>query len=101
MRVFTRLLPNQFTVPMVVSACSEVRDLVAGMIVHGLVFDEMHVRDVAWTALVIGYVSNGESVNGLRCVFEMYRGDGRPNFRTLEGGSQACGDLEVVYGGRC
>ncbi|KAF5767540.1 putative tetratricopeptide-like helical domain superfamily [Helianthus annuus] len=131
MRVFTPLLPNQFTVPIVVSACSEIRDLVAGMIVHGLVFkvglfddsgasfvymyskcgcvesarqvfDEMPVRDVvAWTALVIGYVSNGESDNGLRCVFEMYRADERPNFRTLEGGFQACGDLEVVYAGRC
>ncbi|GKA32158.1 pentatricopeptide repeat-containing protein [Tanacetum coccineum] len=64
------------------------------------VFDEMCVRDVvAWTALVIGYVQNGEPENGLRCVSEMFRigeMDVRPNFRTLEGGFQACGDLEAV-----
>ncbi|KAK9062788.1 hypothetical protein SSX86_019978 [Deinandra increscens subsp. villosa] len=134
MRVLTTLLPNQFTVPMVVSGFAEVGDLVSGMVVHGLVFkvgvfdesvaigcsfvymyskcgcvenarqvfDEMCVRDVvAWTALVIGYVHNGESEEGLRCVCEMYRKDERPNFRTLEGGFQACGDLEAVYAGRC
>ncbi|KAI3797531.1 hypothetical protein L1987_32789 [Smallanthus sonchifolius] len=134
MRVLTTLLPNQFTVPMVVSACAEVGDFVSGMIVHGLVFkvgifdesaaigasfvymyskcgyvesarqvfDEMLMRDVvAWTALVVGYVRNGESEKGLQCVCEMYREDERPNFRTLEGGFQACGDLEAVYAGRC
>ncbi|KAI3666787.1 hypothetical protein L6452_41824 [Arctium lappa] len=137
MRVLTTLLPNQFTFPMVVSACAEVGDLVYGMIVHGSVFkvgmfqgssavgssfvymyskcghvdsarqvfDEMYLRDVvAWTALVIGYVQNGESEKGLRCVCDMYRTcgeDGRPNFRTLEGAFQACGNLEAVYAGRC
>ncbi|KAL4579502.1 hypothetical protein LXL04_015651 [Taraxacum kok-saghyz] len=137
MRASTSLLPNQFTVPMVVSACAELGDLVYGMIEHNLVlkvgifeetsavgssfvymyskcgyvesarqvFDEMHLRDVvSWTALIIGYVQNGESENGLRCVIEMYRtsgDDNRPNFRTLEGGLQACGDLSSVYAGRC
>ncbi|KAK1406526.1 hypothetical protein QVD17_41925 [Tagetes erecta] len=134
MRVLTSFLPNQFTVPMIVSACAEIGDWVYGMLVHGLVFkagvfiesvaigssfvymyskcgyvecarqvfDEMLVRDVvAWTALVVGYVCNGESEKGLRCVCEMYRTDERPNFRTLEGGFQACGDLEAVYAGRC
>ncbi|KVI03207.1 Pentatricopeptide repeat-containing protein [Cynara cardunculus var. scolymus] len=137
MRVLTTLMPNQFTVPMVVSACAEVGDLVHGMIVHGLVFkvgmfegssaigssfvymyskcghvdsarqvfDEMYLRDVvAWTSLVIGYVQNGESAKGLRCVCKMYRicgEDARPNFRTLEGAFQACGNLEAVYAGRC
>ncbi|KAL8201959.1 hypothetical protein R6Q57_011106 [Mikania cordata] len=134
MRVFTTLLPNQFTVPMVVSACAEVGDLFSGVIVHGLVFkvgifddsaaigssfvymyskcgyvecacqvfDEMCLKDVvAWTALVIGYVHNGESEKGIWCLCKMYREDERPNFRTLEGGFQACGGLEAIYAGRC
>lgn len=69
------------------------------------VFDEMSVRDVvAWTALVIGFVQNGESEKGLECLCEMHRtgGDGeRPNFRTLEGGLQACGNLNALVEGRC
>ncbi|XP_023769247.1 pentatricopeptide repeat-containing protein At4g39952, mitochondrial [Lactuca sativa] len=137
MRGFTSLLPNQFTVPMIVSACAELGDLINGTMVHGLVFkvgifqetsavgsslvymyskcgyvenaqqvfDEMRLRDVvAWTALIIGYVQNGESEKGLRCVCEMYRTcgeDEKPNFRTLEGGFQACGDLDSVNSGRC
>ncbi|PWA35766.1 Pentatricopeptide repeat-containing protein [Artemisia annua] len=138
MRVSTGLVPNHFTLPMIVSSCAEVKDYVSGGCIHGLVFkvgdllsdcaavgssfvymysrcgevgsarkvfDEMCVRDVvAWTALVIGYVQNGEPENGLRCVSEMFRigeMDVRPNFRTLEGGFQACGDLEAVCAGRC
>ncbi|KAI3768800.1 hypothetical protein L2E82_19634 [Cichorium intybus] len=136
-RVFTSLLPNQFTVPIVVSAFAELGDLVLGMIVHGLVlkdgtfqetsavgssfvymyskcgyvenarqvFDEMRLRDVvAWTALVIEYIQNGESDKGLKCVCDMYKMSGddeKPNSRTLEGGFQACGDLDSVYSGRC
>ncbi|KAL5751497.1 hypothetical protein ACOSP7_021704 [Xanthoceras sorbifolium] len=69
------------------------------------VFDEILVRDVvAWTALVIGYVQNGETEKGLECLFEMIRvgGDGeRPNFRTVEGGFQACGNLGALIEGRC
>ncbi|PON47652.1 Pentatricopeptide repeat [Parasponia andersonii] len=69
------------------------------------VFDEMTVRDVvAWTAVVIGYVQNGESEKALECLCEMHRvgGDGeRPNFRTLEGGFQACGNLNALVEGRC
>ncbi|GFP80992.1 pentatricopeptide repeat-containing protein at4g39952 mitochondrial [Phtheirospermum japonicum] len=130
-------LPNQFTIPMVVSACAELRALKIGMAVHGLVskvnlfhensavgaslvymyskcgeveyashvFDEIPQRDViAWTALVIGYVQNGESEKGLKCLCEMHRiggDDERPNFRTLEGGLQACGDLSSLVGGKC
>nr|XP_043609653.1 pentatricopeptide repeat-containing protein At4g39952, mitochondrial [Erigeron canadensis] len=137
MRVLGNFLPNEFTVPMVVSACGEIGDFVYGSGLHCLVlkcgfvfeaaggsfvymyskcgcvenarkvFDEMRVRDVvAWTALVIGYVQNGECENGLKCVCDMYRlcdrgEDERPNFRTLEGGFQACGDLGNVYAGRC
>ncbi|RVW25650.1 Pentatricopeptide repeat-containing protein, mitochondrial [Vitis vinifera] len=69
------------------------------------VFDEILFRDVvAWTALVIGCVQNGESKMGLECLCEMHRigGDGeRPNFRTLEGGFQACGNLGALLEGRC
>ncbi|XP_076928145.1 pentatricopeptide repeat-containing protein At4g39952, mitochondrial-like [Bidens hawaiensis] len=66
------------------------------------VFDEMPVRDVvAWTALVVGYVQNGESEKGLECVCEMVRADQRPDFRTLEGGFRGCGDLGEAYAGRC
>ncbi|KAE7998058.1 hypothetical protein FH972_002636 [Carpinus fangiana] len=60
-------------------------------------FDEICVRDVVvWTALVIGYVHNGESEKGLERLCEMHRtgGDGeRPTFRTLEDGFEACGNL--------
>ncbi|PIN13601.1 hypothetical protein CDL12_13778 [Handroanthus impetiginosus] len=70
-----------------------------------IVFDEIPVKDaVAWTALVIGYVQNGKSEKGLQCFCEMHRisGNGeRPNFRTLEGGLQACGDLSALTEGRC
>lgn len=68
-------------------------------------FDEICVRDVVgWTALVIGYVQNGESEKGLECLCEMHRigGDGeRPVFRTLEGGFEACGNLGAIVEGRC
>ncbi|KAL3818224.1 hypothetical protein ACJIZ3_004129 [Penstemon smallii] len=70
-----------------------------------LVFDEMPVKDVvSWTALVIGYVQNGESEKGLECLCEMHNigGDGeKPNNRTLEGGFQACGDLSALMEGKC
>ncbi|XP_057726321.1 pentatricopeptide repeat-containing protein At4g39952, mitochondrial [Arachis stenosperma] len=70
-----------------------------------LVFDEMLVRDVvAWTALVVGFVHNGESEKGLRCVREMMLhgvDSERPNSRTLEGGLLACGDLVALSEGRC
>ncbi|PRQ48501.1 putative pentatricopeptide [Rosa chinensis] len=67
-----------------------------------VVFDEITERDVVcWTAVIIGYVQNGESEKGLECLYEMHRigGDGeRPNFRTLEVGFQACVDISE---GRC
>ncbi|MFQ6633060.1 hypothetical protein Gotur_012134 [Gossypium turneri] len=131
-------LPNDFTVPMVVSACAELRWDVCGRYVHGLVlksslfvlssavgssfvfmyakcgsmgdahlvFDEMIVKDVvAWTALVIGCVQNGQSEKGLECLRDMHRvaedGDTRPNFRTLEGGFQACANLCALDEGKC
>lgn len=69
------------------------------------VFDDITVRDVvAWTAIIIGYVQNGGSDKGLAFLRKMHRigGDGeRPNFRTFEGGFQACGDLSVILEGRC
>lgn len=69
------------------------------------VFDEMPVRDVvAWTALIIGYIQNGESHKGLECLCVMYNvgEDGlRPNYRTLEGGFQACGNVGALTEGKC
>ncbi|KAL9178004.1 hypothetical protein ABFS82_01G096800 [Erythranthe guttata] len=136
MRVFGAL-PNQFTIPMVVSACAELGSVCIGLQIHCLVsklnlfhgnsavgasfvymyskcgdvedachvFDEMPVRDVvAWTALVIGYVQNGESEQALQCLCKMHHVGGygeRPNSRTLEGGFQACGDLGALVEGRC
>lgn len=136
MRVFS-IFPDQFTVPMVVSACAELGLVGNGRKIHGmvtksnlfngntavgsslvymyakcgcmddasLVFDEILKRDVvAWTALLVGYVQNGESEKGLKCVCEMLKiggDDGRPNFRTLEGGLQACGNLSALVEGRC
>ncbi|GAU25093.1 hypothetical protein TSUD_257870 [Trifolium subterraneum] len=80
------------------SRCGEMNNAVK-------VFDEIPVRDVvAWTALVIGYVQNGESEMGLKCISEMYRVDDdaqRPNSRTLEGGFLACGNLGDLFSGRC
>ncbi|GAA0156546.1 hypothetical protein LIER_14023 [Lithospermum erythrorhizon] len=69
------------------------------------VLDEMPKRDVvAWTALVIGYVQNGEMWKGLKRLQEMHEVGGdseRPNGRTLEGGFQACGELGALMEGRC
>ncbi|KAJ8765557.1 hypothetical protein K2173_014679 [Erythroxylum novogranatense] len=71
----------------------------------GVLFDEMTVRDVvSWTTLVIGYAQNGESELGLECISEMHRTGGigeRMNFRTMEGGLQACADLGALVVGRC
>ncbi|KAF8411447.1 hypothetical protein HHK36_003998 [Tetracentron sinense] len=68
-------------------------------------FDEIPVRDVvSWTTLVIGYVQNDASDKGLDCLREMHKSgeDGeRPNFRTVEGGLQACGNLGALLKGRC
>ncbi|WMV53342.1 hypothetical protein MTR67_046727 [Solanum verrucosum] len=130
-------LPNQFTVPMVVSACAELGLVEIGMGVHGLVlklnlfydnsavgaslvymyskcgvmeyasdvFDEIPVRDVvSWTAIIKGYVENGESSKGLEYFCLMCKngvGEVRPNFRTLEGGFQACGNLGALVEGKC
>ncbi|KAL3728729.1 hypothetical protein ACJRO7_033333 [Eucalyptus globulus] len=70
-----------------------------------LVFDEIRVRDVvAWTALLIGYVQNGENEKALGSLREMLRLGGleeRPNFRTMEGGFQASGNMGAVSEGRC
>lgn len=134
---FVGNLPTQFTIPMIVSACAELRSLSVGMNIHGLVskmnlfhgnsavgasfvymysksgameyaslmFDEITVKDVVvWTALVIGYVQNGESDKGFQCLCEMHRSGGireKLNFRTLEGGFQACGNLYALVEGRC
>lgn len=73
------------------------------------VFDEIPVRDVvAWTALIVGHVQNGEPEKGLVCLRHMYR-DGvsendekpKPNARTWEGGFLACGNLNAVREGAC
>ncbi|CAN4126710.1 unnamed protein product [Withania somnifera] len=136
MRGFS-VLPNQFTIPMVFSACGELGVVESGMEVHGLVsklslfkcnaavgsslvymyskfglmgcayeaFDEMPVRDVvSWTVMIKGYVENGESDKGLECFCLMCKNGGgevRPNFRTLEGGFQACGNLGALADGKC
>ncbi|PIA52121.1 hypothetical protein AQUCO_01000185v1, partial [Aquilegia coerulea] len=115
MRV-SNCVPNSFTIPMVVSSLAELLDLEQGKCVHGLglkiglfdgnpavgVFDEMIVRDVvAWTALVIGYVQNDENEMGLTCFCNMHRIGEKPNFRTIEGGLHACGNLGYILSGRC
>ncbi|XP_055829316.1 pentatricopeptide repeat-containing protein At4g39952, mitochondrial [Solanum dulcamara] len=130
-------LPNQFTIPMVVSACAELVLVEIGREIHGLVlklnlfdnncaagaslvymyskcgvmeyasdvFDEIPVRDVvSWTAIIKGYVENGESSKGLEYFCLMCKngeGEVRPNFRTLEGGFQACGNLGALVEGKC
>lgn len=130
-------LPNQFTIPMVVSACAELGLVGIGMGVHGLVlklnlfddnsavgsslvymyskcgvmgyaydvFDEIPVRDVvSWTAIIKGCIENGESGKGLEYFCLMCKngeGEMRPNFRTFEGGFQACGNLGALVEGKC
>ncbi|XP_042489375.1 pentatricopeptide repeat-containing protein At4g39952, mitochondrial [Macadamia integrifolia] len=78
--------------------CGEMEDA-------SLMFDEMPLRDVvAWTALVIGYVQNNDCEKGLFCLKEMLviGEDGvKPNWRTIEGGLQACGNLGALLEGRC
>ncbi|CAN1122810.1 Pentatricopeptide repeat-containing protein At4g39952, mitochondrial [Linum perenne] len=69
------------------------------------IFDKISERDVvSWTALITGYVHNGESKKGLECLCQMHRNDldsEKINFRTLEGGFQACGNLGALAEGRC
>ncbi|KAJ4950486.1 hypothetical protein NE237_027318 [Protea cynaroides] len=78
--------------------CSEMEDA-------SLMFDEMPLRDVvAWTALVMGYVQNDDCEKGLLRLKEMLMigGDGvKPNWRTIDGGLQACGNLGALLEGRC
>ncbi|KAE9606377.1 putative tetratricopeptide-like helical domain-containing protein [Lupinus albus] len=130
----SNFLPNHFTIPIVATACANMAFIHHGMTLHALaskiglfhkagssfvslyfrcgrmddallVFDEIPLRDVvAWTALVIGYVQNGESEKGLECLCAMHgvgEVDERPNSRTLEGGFLACGNLAALYEGRC
>lgn len=127
-------LPNQFTVPMVVSTCAELMMFNHGMNIHGLtsklglfvsnsaigssfiymyskcghvesaslMFSEITVKDVvAWTALIVGYVQNNESGRGLKCLFEMHRIGGTPNYKTIGSGFQACVDLDALVEGKC
>ncbi|KAM7277145.1 hypothetical protein ACFE04_019011 [Oxalis oulophora] len=124
---------DHFTVPIVVSACAEVKSLNYGKCVHGLVskfglfdetgscfvyfygkcgvledaynvFDELTVRDVvSWTALVAGFVKNGESEKGLEFIYEMHRvGEEheKPNSRTIESGLEGCRNLGALVDGR-
>ncbi|OUZ99523.1 WD40 repeat [Macleaya cordata] len=134
---FSQILPNPFTIPMVVAACAELSSFKYGQSIHCValelgfltgnaavgssfvymyskcndmrdafkMFDEMTVRDVvSWTALVIGYVQNDEWENGLDCIRKMHESSGygeNPNFRTIEGGLQACGNLGSLLSGRC
>lgn len=131
--------PNEFTVPMAVSAASELLDLDIGSCIHGSatkfgllpensvgvgsslvymyskcgevgdgfrVFDEMTMRDVvAWTALIVGCIRNGESEIALACLKEMHQvadhGDERLNSRTVEAGVQACTSLGALREGKC
>ncbi|CAO2817862.1 unnamed protein product [Amaranthus hypochondriacus] len=69
------------------------------------VFHEMHVKDVvAWTALIIGYLQNGNSLKGLECLCVMHNTSedgGKPNNRTLDGGIQACGNIGALAEGKC
>lgn len=70
-----------------------------------IIFDEISRRDVvAWTALIIGYVQNDESEKGLKCLHKMHKvGDSaeKPNFRTLQGGLQACVNMGALLEGKC
>ncbi|RZC06073.1 Pentatricopeptide repeat-containing protein, mitochondrial [Glycine soja] len=65
------------------------------------VFNEIPERDVvAWTALIIEHVHNGEPQKGLRCLRHMHCEDApMPNARTWEGGFLACGSLGAVKRG--
>ncbi|XP_074276386.1 pentatricopeptide repeat-containing protein At4g39952, mitochondrial [Silene latifolia] len=67
-------------------------------------FDEMRLRDVvAWTALLIGYLQNGQSHASLECFCLMHRTreySERPNNRSLEGGFQACANLGALPQGK-
>lgn len=122
--------PDHFTIPIVASACAELGHVVSGECIHGLslksgiqnvgsslvymyskcgvldhalkVFSGMPERGVvAWTAVVIGCVSNGEHEMGLVWFRAMCRAGEVPGYRALEGGMQACGSLGAAREGRC
>ncbi|KAK4858871.1 hypothetical protein QYF36_023227 [Acer negundo] len=92
---FSATPPDHFTIPMVVSASAELSWQLYGSYLHGF----------ATKSGLFGRKSaNGQSDKGLECLCEMIRvgGDGeRPNFRTVEGGFQACGNLGALIQGRC
>ncbi|KAL3023313.1 hypothetical protein AAZX31_04G060600 [Glycine max] len=129
----SNLSPNHFTLPIVVSAAAHLTLLPHGASLHALasktglfhssasfvslysrcgrmdlarkVFDEIPKRDVvAWTALIIGHVHNGEPEKGLRCLRHVHgvvEDDEKPNAKTWEGGFLACGNLGAVSEGSC
>ncbi|EPS72647.1 hypothetical protein M569_02111, partial [Genlisea aurea] len=135
---FLAFSPDEFTLPMVVSASAELGSLFLGMCIHcfiakanlfyansaaigaslvymyskceaiessALAFGEIIDKDVvAWTALVIGYIHNGENEKSFRCLREMLSSSNdaeRVNLRTLEGGFQACGNAGMLVEGTC
>ncbi|XP_031389308.1 pentatricopeptide repeat-containing protein At4g39952, mitochondrial [Punica granatum] len=66
------------------------------------IFDEMPDRDVvAWTAVLVGCLQNGEEEKGLEFLCEMLSCDVRPNSRTMEGAFQACGNMGALLEGSC
>ncbi|KAL2346664.1 hypothetical protein Fmac_000664 [Flemingia macrophylla] len=139
----SNLSPNHFTLPILISSAAPHLPLAAAL--HALaaksallhssaasllslysrcarvdlarkLFDEIPIRDVvSWTALIVGFVHNGDPQEALRCLRRVlgHGGDDddddddddadarKPNARTWEAGFLACGNLADVEQGAC
>ncbi|KAJ4727938.1 Pentatricopeptide repeat [Melia azedarach] len=98
------LVPDNFTYPLVLKACSGLNDLEQGRIIRDQcgslnearqVFDEMPERDLAsWGAMIYGALQSGEWFDAL-CFFRRMRFEGlRPDSMILAAFLPACGRLE-------
>eukprot|EP01018_Ginkgo_biloba_P019065 Gb_20268 [translate_table: standard] len=73
-----------------------------GQIELGLqVFDKMVKRDViSWTAIIAGYVQNGNGIQALKLLHKMQLADVKPNIVTIISVLPACGHLAALQQGK-
>ncbi|KAJ6706683.1 REPEAT-CONTAINING PROTEIN putative-RELATED [Salix purpurea] len=65
-------------------------------------FNEMYIRDaVSYTAIISGYVQNGNSEEGLRMFLEMQLSGINPEKATMASVLSACSHLAALHYGSC
>eukprot|EP01018_Ginkgo_biloba_P002747 Gb_11036 [translate_table: standard] len=64
------------------------------------VFDKMHQRDVvSWTAMIAGYVQNGQGLKALKFFRQMELAGVKPNLKTFVSVLPACAELAALEQG--